>query len=386
MDRLALIGISHRRGGLALVEACQRCGQGLERLAEVGVREWVLIATCNRWDVVLALPAGLSLEVVRAHLGSVLRRPYAYLGEAALEQLARVASSLDSLNPGEDQIMAQVRKAFTEAQQRGTTGPVTSFAFHAALRIAKQVRRELALSPGNTSLFSLARPSLEAALSPSDTVVILGAGPLATLAAKSLAGRPEGHTLIVNRTPERGAALARQVGAESCSLADFLARPPAVRALVCALAAPGLVDAALLRRLSELELVVDLGLPRNVQLGAAEAAGVRLLDLEALEAAGQARREALAEKLAAAECLIQQEVEKAQAEWTERQLGPSIQKLRALYLTTIDNHMGDQLPPEAAERLAHRFAHVPVKGLKALARTYGLDAARLFLAETGLAE
>src|SRR5699024_4835973 len=99
---------------------------------------------------------------------------------------------------------------------------VTSFAFHTVLRIAKRVRRELALSPGNTSLFSLARPSLEAALKPGDTVAVLGAGPMAALAAKSLAGWPEGRTLVVNRTPERGAALARQVGAESCSLAEFL--------------------------------------------------------------------------------------------------------------------------------------------------------------------
>ena len=78
----------------------------------------------------------------------------------------------------------------------------------------------------------------------------------------------------------------------------------------------------------------------------------------------------------------QAEVERAMAEWTERQLAPSIRHLRELYRATL----GESVTPEEAERLAHKFAHVPVKGLRAIARTYGLEAARLFLAETGLAE
>lgn len=387
MDRLALFGISHRRGGLDALERWQRGHgpQALERLGRLGVLEHALIETCNRWDLLLVLPDGLKAERLRSSLtpAGTEVRPYLYLGEAALEQLARIASSLDSLNPGEDQIMAQVRGAFAAAREAGAAGQVLSFAFHTALRVAKRVRRELALAPANTSLFSLARPALEARLRPGDTAVVLGSGTMGALAAKGLAELPGVRVVVVSRSAERAAVLAAPLGAESLGLEAFVAEPPrAVRALVCALAAPGLVDEELLGKLPRPLLVVDLGMPRNVAAGAAEAAGAILLDVAALRERGAERRRQLAGRLARAEQLVQLEVERAMAEWTERQLAPSIRHLRELYRATL----GESVAPEEAERLAHKFAHVPVKGLRAIARAYGLEAARLFLAETGLAE
>ena len=162
VERLALIGVSHRRGGAVALEAWQRSFETPD-FGRLGLQEWVPLVTCNRWDLVTVLPAGMNVTEARAQLtppGSQVR-PYAFVGDGALEQLSRVAASLDSLNPGEDQIMAQVRTAFSAAQALGTTGKTTVFAFHTALRIAKKVRRDIDLAPLHTSLFSLARPQLE---------------------------------------------------------------------------------------------------------------------------------------------------------------------------------------------------------------------------------
>ena len=163
MERLALIGVSHRRGGAAALEAWQGLfGSAPEALREAGFTEWVSVSTCNRCDLVVALPLGTDAASARSLLAAHAPafRPYVYTGDGALEHLTRVATSLDSLNPGEDQIMAQVRAAFSAAQAAGTVGPTTHFAFQTALKIAKTVRREVALAPLNTSLFSLARPEL----------------------------------------------------------------------------------------------------------------------------------------------------------------------------------------------------------------------------------
>ena len=379
MERLALIGVSHRRGGAAALEAWQR-GFKAADFERYGLEEWVPLVTCNRWDLVTVLPAGMNVAEARAQLtppGSGVR-PYAFVGDGALEQLSRVAASLDSLNPGEDQIMAQVREAFSAAQALGTTGKTTMFAFHTALRIAKKVRRDVDLAPLRTSLFSLARPQLERSLAPGDRIAVLGAGEMGTLAAKSLAENKNLHLTIVNRTPERAAQLGKHLGVESLSLAEFLASPPPLEALVCALSAGDVVDEAVLEKLPTLKTIVDLGVPRNLKAGAAR--GVCVLDVDTLQAAGHMRRTAMTDKLARAERLIQDELELARVEWTERQLGPSIKRLRDWYLETI----GDSLPAADAAKLAHKFAHVPIKGLRAVAREYGLEAAKVFLEETGL--
>ena len=130
-----------------------------------------------------------------------------------------------------------------------------------------------------------------------------------------------------------------------------------------------------------------MGIPRNVAADTARALAennIDLLDIDTLQSAGSARREALGDKLAAAERLIQEELHATLSEWGERQLGPSIKQLRDWYLQTIQDTVGESLEPDLAAKLAHKFAHVPVKGLRALARDYGPDAARVYLEETGL--
>lgn len=385
MERLVLIGVSHRRGGADALERWQTRFGGDAALAAAGLEHGVVLATCNRWELALHLPPERTLDEVREALvpEGETRRPYAYVRDGAFERLVRIAAGLDSLNPGEDQIMRQVRAAYLEARDGGRTDKVLSFAFERALRAAKRVRREVALAPVRTSLFSLARADLEAILEPGAPVAVLGAGEMGELASRSL--RDLGaRVLLVNRDPRRAEEVAARVGAEPVALAAFRDDPPPLAALVCATPVPHLVDAAMLSR-TRPRLVVDLGVPRNVDPAAARARGVRVLDVDTLQAAGEARRADLREKLAQADALVLEELDAALDEWAERELGPSIRRLRESYLDAVVGAAG-ALSEDEARRLAHRFAHVPIKGLRALAREHGIDVARTFLLETGLNE
>ena len=366
------------------LEAWQSAFSLAQPLSQAGFSEWVPIITCNRCDLVVALPKGMNVLQARQALAAHAPdfRPYAYTGDGALEQLTRIATSLDSLNPGEDQIMAQVRSAFSAAQALGSTGPTTNFAFQTALKIAKKVRREVALAPLNTSLFSLARPELERCLPRGGMVAVLGAGEMGTLAAKALTSQENIDLIIVNRSVPRARQLAKLLGAKSLSLADFLAAPPPVDVLVCATPVRALIDRTFTQNVPDLKLIIDLGIPRNLGAGA-ELPGLTVLDIDTLQDAGKLRRETLTGRLAEAETLLQRELELALTDWAERQLGPPIQKLRQRYLQAVQGALPDLLP-EAAERLANRFARVPVQGLRAVARTYGFEAAETFLAETNL--
>ena len=219
MEALALIGISQRRGGSAALQAWTAWLQASPELP-AQVQEHVYLLTCNRSELVLALAEGVALESLRQRLVPPhLPQGYAFAGEAALEHLARVAASLDSVNPGEDQIMQQVRRAFEAARQAGSVGPVTSVAFQKALRIAKRVRREVALAPAQTSLFSLVRPVLEALLPRPARVAVVGVGEMGSLAARSLAALPEAELWLVNRSLNKARVLAEELGARTLSFA-----------------------------------------------------------------------------------------------------------------------------------------------------------------------
>ncbi|MCX7739673.1 MAG: glutamyl-tRNA reductase, partial [Meiothermus sp.] len=323
MERLALIGVSQRRGGSAALQAWNAWLQTRLEPPPGLVREWVTLLTCNRSELVLALGEGVELEQLRRQMVPPhLPRGYAFSGEAALEHLARVAASLDSVNPGEDQIMQQVRAAFEAALAAGTVGPTTSFAFQNALRIAKRVRREVPLAPAQTSLFSLARPALEAMLPRPARVAVVGAGKMGSLAARSLASVEGLELWVVNRSLAKAIALAEKLGARALGLDEFLASPPALDAVVTATPVAGLLGPAFFRKQRRLVAVVDLGMPKNVVAEAVR--GAVLFDLEHLQRLGEERRARLRADLARAEQIVLEEVEQAVVEWTERSMAPAI--------------------------------------------------------------
>ena len=384
MERLALIGVSGRRGGSEALSAwIQMLPAILERPLPVGVLELVSLQTCNRCELVLALDDTANLQRIRQYFSGADAQSYAFLGDAAIEHLCRVASSLDSLNPGEDQIMNQVRVAFETARKAGRVGSTTSFAFNTALRVAKRVRREVALAPANTSLFSLARPELEK-LPKNARVAILGAGEMGALVARSLAD--SGFELVVvNRTFELAENLALSLNARALALPEFLSGTLQFNAVICATPVENMINAAFLETQKNLEILVDLGLPPNVNPADARASKVQLIDLRQLQKLGDARREKLRILLGKAEMIVAQELELALGEFAERSLGAAISQLRDVYIQTIERTVGSLLPPEEVTRLAHRFAHIPVKGLRGLARAHGLEMAYSFLDEAGLA-
>lgn len=383
MERLALVGVSQRRGGTEALQAWTSQVQGLEGWPQ-GVSEGVAILTCNRCDLVLALTEDADLGTVRRAIAPPGAPGYAYTDESALEQLCRVAASLDSLNPGEDQIMNQVRTAFEQARLAGRVGPVTGFAFQTALRIAKRVRREVPLAPAKASLFSLARPEFERLLPPQARVAVVGVGEMGSLAARTLAAQGT-KLLLVNRSLPKAQALALELGelgAEAMGLEEFLSQAPQVQGLVTATPTQHLISEAFLRRQPGLRVIADLGLPRNVAPAVPE--GIALIDPEKMQALGEARREQLKGHIAQAELIVQEELGVAMGEWAERQLGQAISGLRERYRQTLEHLLGELLEPAELNRLANRFAHMPIKGLRGLAKRQGLQAAQIFLEEAGL--
>ncbi len=343
--------------------------------AERWPAEVVLLSTCNRTELyaVSADPTGGELA-----LGALLRHMPAapdpasgcyrrQSGEAAAQHLLRVACGLESAIIGETEIQGQVRDAYGRGQESGTVGPVLDRLCHAAIRAGKRARNETHISDGGISHGHAAARVVRLVFDSlvDRTVLILGAGTVATTAARALAESKGGRYVVANRTEANARALADLLPDARVTGLDALAEEltTAHVAILASGAEPlavGDIEAVCAKRREPL-LLVDLGVPRCVDAGAAELPGVFLYDIEDLEDivanALAARREAVP----AVESMIGEELEAFRTWHRGHAAAPTIRSLNewadAIRRAELA-HLPDDLPPEmkaAVERMTERL-------------------------------
>ncbi|MGN6379857.1 MAG: glutamyl-tRNA reductase [Gaiellales bacterium] len=227
---LLLVGTNHRHAPIDVRERLAARDHGRELVDDLmlhdSVAEAVGLSTCNRCELYLVGSDTDAMRAAAVQRLSVYSRhgvteldPLLYVrhGGDVAEHLFAVAGGLDSLVPGEAQILSQIREAYVGAAEAGSTGPVSSRLFHSAIEAGKRIRHETAIGAGGASVASVAAElarerlgSLESA-----TVLVIGAGKIAELAAANLAARGAGRILVANRSPQRAGELARRVGGEA---------------------------------------------------------------------------------------------------------------------------------------------------------------------------
>src|SRR5688572_24553862 len=253
--------------------------------------ETVILSTCNRVEI-YSTSARPDFHTLESRLSDARGVPvsemrpylYHYADADAVHHLLNVAAGLDSVVLGEAQILGQVTRALEQARRLGSCGPLLSRLFQAAIHTGKRARTETAISRSPVSISSLAASLCEGAVSElrAAQVVILGAGEMAELVIEALRRRGAEKILLLNRTPERVRELAKRRGAESAVLGQL--EDALVRAdiLVASTAAPQtLIDeemlAAVMARRPERALtLIDIGVPRNIDPGAASLPNVSL--------------------------------------------------------------------------------------------------------------
>jgi glutamyl-tRNA reductase len=295
--QLGMAGLSHRSAPTAVLEqvAVPRADQPalLDALRDAGYPEAVVVSTCSRTEIYAAwraTPAAGLLDVLAGfvQVPAARLRPFAELrgDSAVVSHLLRVTAGLDSRVIGEVEIAGQVRGAWRAAQAAGLTGPTLGPLFSCALRCSQRVREETSLGAQGRSL---ARRAVEIGLQDlparEPVVMVVGTGRMATTAVEHLRAlglRPQ----VAARDEARALLLAGPGGV--CPLPALSRGIERADLLICATSAAHhvvtaeQVRAATAGRDRQLT-VVDLSVPRNVDLAVAALPGVRLVDLDGLD-------------------------------------------------------------------------------------------------------
>src|SRR5262249_32722081 len=226
---LLLVGLSHRVAPIELRERVALPGGRAGEFAQAFVgdsEEAVCLSTCNRTELYVATEdpevaedRAVSALCEAAGLGVEELRPVLYRlrDEAAALHLCRVAAGLDSMVPGEGEILGQVRTAY----EAGATGPVLDRLFHQALHAGKKVRAETAIAEAPASVSSAAAALAEQVFGDMRgcRVLLVGAGKIGEMSARNLAVRGAEMTLGANRSLDRAEELSARVGQAALQLA-----------------------------------------------------------------------------------------------------------------------------------------------------------------------
>jgi glutamyl-tRNA reductase len=412
---LVAISVSHRTAPLQLRERLALSADGATQLlgelaAARGIEEAVALCTCHRTELYVATPEPAAAR--RAVLGTLARvagAPEAELlghvhvlrGAQASRHLFAVAAGLESMVLGEAEIQGQVRRALERARAAGTAGPVTGRLFADAVAAGGRVRSRTAIGRGGASVSSVAvELARDAAGSLAGRrVLVVGAGQSGALSARALAD--EGMQVVVaSRQRSHAADVAGTLGS-AVTLADvpgeleradvvFTATAAAVRTVE-----RDVVARAMVARSGRPLVIVDLGMPRDVDPAAGAVPGVRLLDLDDIDRrldANHGRRRAHSAEAAA---IVAEEQQRFQTWLAAYGAAPAVAVLHehaeaiVADVLTENERRWEQLTEADRERvgvlartIVRRLLHEPTRRLRADGDTaatlelFGLAAAR----------
>ena len=369
-----------------------------------------VIATCNRFEVYVsgradraqlldAVVAATGFEAALAAKHFVLRRD----GET-IRHLCRVAAGLDSMVLGEFEILGQVRGALELTLEADRRDRAIVQLLHGALRAGRRARHETGIARGHQSLFAVAAD--DAARAHGDlaaaSVLIVGAGSAAREVALALRRRGVRRFVVANRTFARAEELARELDGRAIPLEQIGQALPDSDVIAAATGAPLPVlnrtdiEPALGSRGGRPLVMVDLGVPRNIDASVRGVPGVMYFDIDSLRDAAEQGAHARRAEIPRVESIVQEEAERLEAWSRTRSVVPTVaaltERAERLRLEQLEKTCRVLQPDEATRghldaltrALVKQLLHQPISTLRGQAGDTYVEAAQaLFDVATG---
>ncbi len=360
--KVAILGLSHKTAPVSLRERFAQntaeLSKTLQAVTGLGpVTEACIISTCNRVEYYVAgdeKPANL-IRALKGYLLSFSGLPpreleqhlYLHEGQDCLRHLFRVSCSLDSMVLGEPQILGQVKEAYKLAEESQTLGGELTRTFQKAFGVAKRIRSETGIAENAVSM-SFAAVELGREIFDSldgKEVLLVGAGKMATLAARHLQSHGVARVRVASRSLATAQKLADAIGATASSLADLPLLLASADIVICSTAAPGhvitkkMMSKVVRERRYRPILFVDIAVPRDVESKVSDLDNCFVYDVDDLESVLELNREARRREAQAAERMIEVELQ-AHLRWNKtQQVVPVIKALRKHAMGIADSEI-----------------------------------------------
>lgn len=350
---LSAIGLSHKTAPLSVREPLAFAEAELPSVLPLlqalpGVREVLLLSTCHRTEVYLVSEDKPPADAVGSTLGRLrgvdVTRFSSHLlilwSEDAVRHVLRVAAGLESMVLGEPQVLGQVRRAYAAARLAGTSGPILNRLMQVAIGSGRRVRAETKLGGHGASVPHAVVACCRAHWSgvAGRRAIIVGAGEMAALLAKTFTAAGGSIAAIANRTADHAAGLAQRYQAPVIGMEEIVSHLGRADAVMVSVGSERpVLTATDLARADRPMLVVDIGVPRGVDQAVVRVPSVTLYDLDGL--APYTGQGPTPDDLATAQGIVEESYE-AFIRWLgSRAAVPLIAELHRLAETIVDEEL-----------------------------------------------
>lgn len=368
------MGVSHRTSPIELRERLAvPSGQLVPLVTDLrdvaGLREAVLVSTCNRVELYAAATESDAIQRARRWLeersspSSLAQHLYSRTGEEALRHTFRVAASLDSMVVGEPQILGQVKEAYATAQGAGLVGGFLDRVFARAFAVAKRVRNETGVASGAVSVSSIACDLAKKIFEDLEgkRVLLIGAGKMGESAAKHLA-KQGAKLFVLNRSRERAVALAEAAGGEPRSLAELPSELALADVAICSTSSERfvvtteLMKSVVKQRKYRPLFLIDIAVPRDVDPHVGQMENVFLYDVDDLQKVAAENLVVRRREAELAEQIVDDEVREFESWRRQQELKPMIIAIREHTKNVLMSEVEKTLPKLAGDAATHRAA------------------------------
>ncbi len=399
MFNLVLVGLNHRTAKVDIRQQASfdsgQMPEALKRLSALPeILESMIVSTCNRVEILSCTeqpPEGIAAiesflsEYSRIPLPQLQPKLYRHSNEQAVRHVFRVASSLDSMILGEPQILGQVKSCYSAATEARTVGTYLNNLLQAALRTAKRVRTETCIGEYPVSVSSAAVELVRKIFGDFEkkSILIVGAGKMGEAAIRHLAEMGAHAVFVANRSPQAAQDLAQQFHGTAVPFSELRQWICRVDIVITSTGAPEtliglpMVQQIMHDRKGAPILFIDISVPRNVDPAVGAMDNVFCYDIDDLGAVVEANLHERVKAAAAAEKIVEQEVQAFYTRLKSKEVGPvvaqvqgRIEEICKTELQRYVNKMGPQEPKQVQElermisRIAAKIAHPLVVQLR----------------------
>jgi glutamyl-tRNA reductase len=400
MSEIASMLVTHRT---ASIDEIERAWHGdVETIlkwvmSQDRVEECAVLKTCNRVEVYVVAPRGEKVLFDLAKKARVSSRIIDFHDhDESLLHLLRLASGLESMIIGEDQILGQMKELTQIAMKAGTTGWMLETAFKKAIQVGKRVRKETSINERSVSVGSAAVDLAEEILGDlkGKSVLVIGAGETGELISRALLSREIGSLAVTNRTLNSAVCLAESLGGEAVPFDDMPCRLHTADVVISATSAPHYIllksdiEMAMAGRSNKL-LIIDIANPRDVDQDAAEVPGVELHNIDSLK---NISRENMMQRMAEAarvEEIITEELQLLRAKYKRKEAEELLARLysqaelikdqevrKAMNKLSARHTLGEieqQVLCDMSRSIVNKILSEPTKSLKSAAERGDLE-------------